>query len=93
MFHRVVPPRGGTVTMMATTVTNMADNKRIIIVMAMEIERLLEETKTEPSAIWKEQRQQILTQEVEESEPEESEDENKENRKGEKKKGKGKRRH
>ena len=65
MFHGIVPPRGGTVTMMTTTVTNMADNKRIILVMAMEIERLLEETNTEPSAVWRAQRQQILPQEVE----------------------------
>ena len=65
MFHGIVAPRGGTVTMMTTTVTNMADNKRIILVMAMEIERLLEETNTEPSAVWRAQRQQILPQEVE----------------------------
>ena len=90
MFHDVVPPRGGTITLMATTVSSMADNRRIIVVMAMEINRLLEETQTEPSETWAEQRQQILGQEVEESE---SEEEDKGNKKGEKKKGKGKRRH
>ena len=90
LFHAMVPPRGQAVTLMATTVTNMADNKRIIIVMAMEIDRLLEETKTEPSGTWKEQRQQILNLRVEESE---SEEEDKGTKKGEKKKEKGKRRH
>ena len=90
LLREVVPPRGGTMTLMTTTVTNMVDNKRIIITMAMEIDRLLRETNTEPSGTWTELRQQILNLRVEESEPEE---EDRGNRRGEKEKEKGKRRH
>lgn len=90
MLQDIVPPRGGTVTVMATTMTRMVDSQKTIVVMATEIDRILRETNTEPSGTWTEQRQQILNLRVEESEPEE---EDRGNRRGEKEKEKGKRRH
>ena len=90
LLREMVPPRGGTMTIMTSTVTNMVDNKKIIVTIAMEIDRLLRETNTEPSGTWTELKQQILNLRIEGSEPEE---EDRGNRRGEKEKEKGKRRH